>query len=164
MLKAAGWARTSGEEVLLKKGRRRLRTREAGRDLRRGRNRWHALVPLLRGAGELLLNAAREFVLPLGRHGGVVARHLKVGVASDFGGLDRAAADLLPPGDIGSSERVRPQTGEVGAIMDHEAPRERSLRDLAKMRAEAKQIAAMALRFMMDVTGWVDVPVTDPNQ
>jgi len=37
-------------------------------------------------------------------------------VTGDPGGFDSAAADLLPPGDVGSPERVWPQSRKVAAL------------------------------------------------
>jgi len=67
------------------------------------------------GRRQPLLNSPGQFVLPLGRHEGLLARHLQVGVAGDVGGLDGAAADLLSPSDVGAAERVRTRTREVAA-------------------------------------------------
>ena len=56
---------------------------------------------------EFVLNAARQFVLAFGCHKGVFARHFKIAVASNFGGLEGASTNLLTPADICSAERVR---------------------------------------------------------
>jgi hypothetical protein len=50
------------------------------------------------------LNPAREFVLPFQLHNGVLLGDLRVDVAGDFTGFDAAAADFLPPYDVGTAE------------------------------------------------------------
>jgi hypothetical protein len=49
------------------------------------------------------LNSARQFLLPLQLDDGVLLAGLRVGVAGDFAGLDPAAADFLPPRDVGAA-------------------------------------------------------------
>ena len=46
----------------------------------------------------------------------VLFRDLRVGVAGDLAGLDAAAADFLPPGDVGAPQGVGPEAGEVAAF------------------------------------------------
>jgi hypothetical protein len=53
------------------------------------------------------LNPAREFVLPFQLRNGVLLCDLHVRMAGDLAGLDAAAADLLPPRDIGAPQGVR---------------------------------------------------------
>jgi hypothetical protein len=72
---------------------------------------------LLRRLGQLLLDSSRQLVLVFRSHECVPARNLKIMVTSDPEGLDRAAADLLPPRDAGAVERVRPEAGEVAAFV-----------------------------------------------
>ena len=61
----------------------------------------------------LVLDAARQFVLPLQPRQCVLLRDRGAGVPRDLARLDAAAADLLPPRDVGAPERVRSKAGEV---------------------------------------------------
>ena len=65
---------------------------------------------------ELGLNKARQFILPFSGNKSVVASHLEIAVAGDLRRFDGAAADLLPPSDIRSPERVRSEPKEIAAF------------------------------------------------
>jgi hypothetical protein len=54
--------------------------------------------------------------LPLQLDDGVLFRDLRVGVTGDLAGFDAAAPYFLPPRDVGSAQRVRPEAGEVAAF------------------------------------------------
>jgi len=73
-------------------------------------------LELLRGLRQLVLNPARQFVLSLQLHEGVILGDLGAGVAGDLGGLDGGAADLLTPGDVGAPEGVWPEAFKVAAF------------------------------------------------
>src|ERR1039457_4784968 len=66
--------------------------------------------------GQFVLDAAGQVFLPFQLDDRVLLRHANVGVAGDFAGLNARTAHLLTPRDIGSSERVRPQAGEIAAF------------------------------------------------
>ena len=80
-----------------------LRSGEAllglGRGWRRGRGFRALGLRLGFGLRQPLLNPARQFLLTLELNDGVVLGDPGRGMASDLGGLDGAAADLLPRGD-----------------------------------------------------------------
>jgi hypothetical protein len=70
----------------------------------------HDLQPFLaalRRLGAVTLNPARQLLLPPHLDDGVLLGDLRVGVAGDLRGLDAAAADLLPRGDVGAAWRLR---------------------------------------------------------
>ena len=75
--------------------------------------------------GKLVLNTPRQFVLALGRHQGIFSGHFQIAVPGNLGGFDGAAADLLPPSDVGSPEGVRPQAGEIATLCRGRVERER---------------------------------------
>jgi hypothetical protein len=103
----------------LKSGRDRPQMRKARWNLRRSRCCWHGIFCCLGlggGGRQPLLYPPGQFVLPLRRHERVLAGHLQVGVASDLRCLDRAAADFLPPGDVGAAEGVRAQARKVATF------------------------------------------------
>src|SRR5262249_23505849 len=59
--------------------------------------------------------------VPSVRSGAPARRKCSGGSSQDHGArdprrLDRAAADFLPPGDVGAPERMRPEAGEVAAL------------------------------------------------
>ena len=66
--------------------------------------------------GKLLLNAAGELILAFGGDEGVFTSHLQIAMVSDLRGFDGATADLLPPRDIRTPERVRPEAFEVAPL------------------------------------------------
>jgi len=68
-----------------------------------------------RGLGSLGLDQSRELVLALQADQRVLLRDGGAGVTGDLARLDTAAADLLPPRDVGAPERVRSEAGEVEA-------------------------------------------------
>ena len=70
---------------------------------------------LARGPGALGLDQAGQLVLTVEAHQRVLLRDRGAGVAGDLARLDAAAADLLPPRDVGAPERVRSKAGEVEA-------------------------------------------------
>ena len=91
----------------------RLRPETLGRPARRPLAVLAEVGPWLpRGPCELLLDSPRQLVLPLRRDERVLTRHLEAAVAGDFGGFDGAAADLLPPGDVGAAEGCGPSPGK----------------------------------------------------
>jgi len=61
------------------------------------------LIGLLPGFRAPDLNSARQFVLPFQLHDCVLFRDLRVGVAGDLAGFDAAAANFLPPRDVGAA-------------------------------------------------------------
>jgi hypothetical protein len=73
------------------------------RALRRGRVR----AATGRGLSQRLLDGAGQGVLSVERHERIVTSHLDVAVTRDLGCLDGAAADFLPPSDVGAPERVK---------------------------------------------------------
>jgi hypothetical protein len=77
--------------------------------------RWRALS-LFDCLSELLLNAPRQLILPLGRDECVFAGHFQIAVAGDLGRLDGASADLLPPRDVRPPERVWSGSGEIASL------------------------------------------------
>ena len=103
------WGFLLDQQDLIIRGSRRWR--RFGRDLTR---RWS--FSLLACFSELLLDSPRQFILPLRRHEGILAGHFQVAVARDLRSLDGAAADLLSPGNVGASEGVWPQAGEVAVL------------------------------------------------
>ena len=93
------------------------------------------------------LNPARELVLALQLDDGVLLGDLGVGVTGDLAGLDAAAADFLPPGDIGAAEGVWPK-----------APRLQFLRCRHRLQTVRTHIRASLGGFWGDpaVDGWVN--------
>ena len=93
------------------------------------------------------LNPARQFVLPLQLDDCVLLGDLGVGVAGDLAGLDAAAADFLPPRDVGAAQRVGP-----------EAPRLQFLRCRHRLQTVRTHIRASLGGFWGDpaVHGWVN--------
>jgi hypothetical protein len=68
---------------------------------------------LLRRDGQLLLDAAGEFVLPFSSNESVFAGHFQIAVAGNPRRFDGAAADRLPPRNVRASERVRSETFKI---------------------------------------------------
>ncbi|MEK7992645.1 MAG: hypothetical protein AAB403_02465, partial [Planctomycetota bacterium] len=81
------------------------------------RRGWGGSLTNLASPRQLLLDSPRQLVLTFRSHECVGARHLKVVVAGDLGGLNGAAADLLLPRHVGAAEGVGPETGEVAAFV-----------------------------------------------
>ena len=87
---------------------------------------------------EPLLNPPRQFILPFRCNERVLARHFKVAVAGDLGGLDRAAADFLTSGDVGAVG-----TGEVGTFI---------LGDLVQRRRGSAHVQLIPARTPVQIT------------
>jgi len=82
-----------------------------------GRARADCSFDLAGGSRQGLLDPAREFVLPLCCDERILAGHFEVTVTCDLAGFDGATADLLPPSDVGATEGVWPQAGEVAVLL-----------------------------------------------
>src|SRR3954451_6466538 len=61
---------------------------------------------------KLLLDAARQFVLPFRRNKRVVSSCVQIPMPGDLRSLNCAPADLLPPRDVRATERVRAESRE----------------------------------------------------
>ena len=64
--------------------------------------------------GPFVLSPARQLILSAHLDDGVLLGDLRVSVAGDLRGLD-GPADLLPPGDVGAAQGVRPGKSQPSA-------------------------------------------------
>jgi len=75
------------------------------------------LLLFLPCAVQRLLKRPCQLLLTLDRYERALVGHIQAAVARDFLGHDRAAAHLLPPGNLGAPEGVRPKAGELTAFI-----------------------------------------------
>ena len=58
-----------------------------------------------------------QLLVTLDRYEPALVGHTQAAVAPDFLGHDRAAAHLLPPGNLAAPDGVRPKAGELTAFI-----------------------------------------------
>ena len=75
------------------------------------------LLLLLPCAVQRLLKRPCQLQLTLDRSERALVGHIQAAVARDSPGHDRAAAHLLPPGNLGAPDGVRPKAGELTAFI-----------------------------------------------
>lgn len=80
------------------------------------RCRWQSALLFFSRSRQPVLDGAGQILLPLDLDLRILLGHPNGAVAGDLGSLDSAAADLLPPRDIGPPEGVRAQPREVAVL------------------------------------------------